>query len=143
MLTPDTLENYERTHQIEWADELPEGCPPSEILIPDSDEFYRFILDAEQISEDDFKSYLELYPDKNYQGNRAVKASGLSVYDTYPDETTRNLPGLRKFKGVAKLILSSNDGVLMKSGHDEHHYTWWRSKSFDISTATMIKDENA
>lgn len=142
MLTPDTLENYERTHQIEWADKLPEGCPPSEILIPDSDEFYRLIIDAEQISEDDLKSYLELYPDKTYQRDKAVKASGLSVFDTYPDDKTRNLPALRKFKGVAKLILSSNDGVLIKSGQ-VHHYTWWRSKSFDISTATIIKDENA
>lgn len=142
MLTPDTLENYVRSHQIEWADELPTGCPPSVILIPNTDEFYRLIIDSEQITEDDFKSYLELYPEKNYQGYTAVQASGLSIYDTYPDQRTRNLPALRKFKGVAKLVLSASDGVMIQSG-STHHYTWWRSKSFDISTAAIIEDENA
>ena len=143
MLTRDTLENYEKAHQIEWANELPEGCPPAEILIPSGDVFFRLIYDAEQISEDDFKPYLELYPDKHYDGYQKVKASGLSVFDTIPDASLRRLPNMKKFKGVAKLVLTAEDGVLMKSGPNEHHYTWWRSKTFDISTATIIKNENA
>ncbi len=143
MLSSDTLENYEKAHQIEWASELPDGCPPEQILVPDEDIFYRLTIDEDRITTEDLKSHLELYPNKNYLGFNRITASGVSVLDAMPDETKRNLPRLRRFKGVAKLTLSATDGVLMKSGPDEHHYTWWPTTYFDISvSAEIVKDEN-
>lgn len=142
MLTPDTLDNYEKSHQIEWVSKLPDGCPPEEILIPDGDIFYRFVLDINQISEKDFRSYLELYPEKNYTGYNQVMASGLSVLDSVPDSGLIRLPKFRKYKGIVKITLSAEDGVLVKSGSDEHHYTWWRTTSFDINSSIIVSNED-
>lgn len=70
-------------------------------------------------------------------------AAGLSVFCSYDPILTQKIPTLKKFKGVAKRLLNPQDGVLAKTG-GENHYTWWRSTSFDINSAEIIKkDEDA
>lgn len=142
MLTQDTLENYKKSHEIEWANNLPEDCPPDIILVPDNQEMYRLTISADQVTEEDFKPYLELYPDKQYSGINKVLASGLSVLASCEPKTLNKLPIRKKLKGVAKLTLNPDDGVLAKSGGD-NHYTWWRTKSFDINSAEIVKNEDA
>ncbi len=143
MLNPDTLENYEKAHQIEWASELPEGCPPADILVPEDEVFYRFTLEEDVITEKDFKSNLEKYPNKPYRGQFHVWASGLSLMHTDKPSELWNHPGMQRHKGIVRLILGPDDGVLMKTGEDKKHYTWWRTKTFDITSATFIQDENS
>ena len=143
MLKEDTLENYKKSHEIEWANELPEGCPPENILIPSDQEMYRLTLEADKVTEADFIPYLEQYKEKKYSAPLKIMAAGLSLFSSYDPALTQKIPALKKYKGVAKLLLNPQDGVLAKTG-GENHYTWWRSTSFDINSAEIIKkDEDA
>lgn len=143
MLKEDTLENYKKSHEIEWANELPEGCPPENILIPSDQEMYRLTLEADKVTEADFIPYLEQYKERKYSAPQKIMAAGLSVFCSYDPTLMQKIPALKKYKGVAKLLLNPQDGVLAKTG-GENHYTWWRSTSFDINSAEIIKkDEDA
>lgn len=143
MLNKDTLENYQAAHQIEWANTLPEGCPPENILIPENEEFYRLTIEPDKVTEDDFKTYVELFPQKTFKGQLAIFATGLSVLSSDNPQGLLKLPGMEKFKGVAKLTLTPKDGVMMKSGGKPYHYTWWRTTAFDIQSAVILNNEDA
>ena len=47
---------------------------------------------------------------------------------------------LPKFRNanVAEVILQPNDGVMKKTFSDSH-FSWWRSKSFEVSQAKIIR----
>lgn len=142
MLKKDTLTHYKETHQIEWANTLPENCPPEDILVPEDEEFFRLLINQDQIVEDDWKPYTELYPNKTYVGEQLLNANGLSITKGGDfKELTKPVYMKKKFKGIAKIKLNPTDGVLKKTGADNNHYTWWRTTSFDTSTAEIIKNE--
>ena len=44
---------------------------------------------------------------------------------------------------MAKIKLKPTDGVLKKTGKDDKHYTWWKTKGFDPSVAEIINNEEA
>lgn len=144
MLKEDTLSHYRETYQIEWANNLPENCPPENILVPENEVFYRLLFNKNEIVGDDWKPYIDLYPDKKYIGNTLVMANGLSIskIDNYNELT--KLPALKKrYKGLAKITLNPEDGVLKKTGYDDKHYTWWRTTSFDENSAEIVNNEKA
>lgn len=143
MLKQDTLENYQKSYDVEWATNLPEGCPPQNILVPLNAKMYRLTLEKDKVSEDDFKTYLEKFPEKNYSGSLKNMAAGLSLLSTNEPLELFNLPLMKNFNGVAELNLNPTDGVLQKTGKDDKHYTWWRTNQFDINSAKMIKNGNA
>lgn len=86
MLKEDTLENYKKSHEIEWANELPEGCPPENILIPSDQEMYRLTLEADKVTEADFIPYLEQYKERKYSAPQKSWLQGFlfSVPTTLP-----------------------------------------------------------
>lgn len=143
MLKEDTLSNYKKAYQIEWANTLPENCPPEHILIPEEEEFYRLILNKDHIVEEDWKTYSELFPDKKYPPQLMSLASGLSLTKNGDFKELKKLPIAKRHKGIAKIKLNPTDGVLQKTGNDNNHYTWWRTTSFDPDTAEIIQDEKA
>lgn len=142
MLTTETLENYQKSHEIEWANNLPEDCPPSVILVPENQEMFRLTISADNITEEDFKPYTELYPNRKYNSTQKILASGLSLLSSNEPTFIAKLPQGKKFKGIAKLILNPEDGVLAKSG-GPNHYTWWRTNSFDINSAEILNNEDS
>ena len=137
MLKEDKLSHYVETYNIEWADSLPENCPPEDVLIPEEEEFYRLLLNEDRIVEEDWKSYAELYPDKNF-GSRTIQSSGLSVNKNGDFNQLTKLPSMKRFKGLAMIKLNPTDGVLKKTSGDGH-YTWWRTTMFDANKAEIIK----
>lgn len=144
MLKEDTLSHYKETYQIEWASNLPENCPPERIIVPENEEFYRLLLNQNEITEEDRKPYVELYPDQIFVGKSLIQAHGLSVLKIENCESLSKLPGFNKhFKGIAKVTLNPTDGVLQKTGSKKEHYTWWRTTSFDESSAEIINHEEA
>ena len=96
MLKEDTLTHYKEAHQIEWANTLPENCPPEEILVPEDEEFYRLLLNKDQIVDEDWKPYTELYPNKKYVGDQLIMANGLSI------SKNDNFKELTKFPHIKK-----------------------------------------
>ncbi len=144
MLKEDTLSHYKETHQIEWANNLPENCPPENILVPENEDFYRLLINKDEIVADDWKPYVELYPNKNYLGNTFINANGLSISKNSDFKELTKLPKIKKqFKGLAKITLNPTDGVLKKTGSDDKHYTWWRTTSFDENSAEIVDNEEA
>ena len=83
------------------------------------------------------------FPEKKYSGSLKNMAAGLSLLSTNEPLELFNLPLMKNFNGVAELILNPTDGVLQKTGKDDKHYTWWRTKQFNINSAKMIKNGNA
>lgn len=142
MLKKDTLSHYIETYQIEWANNLPENCPPENILVPENEDFYRLLINKDEIVADDWKPYVELYPRKNYLGETFINANGLSISKNSDFNELTKLPKIKKqFKGLAKITLNPTDGVLKKTGSDDKHYTWWRTTLFDENSAKIVNDE--
>lgn len=139
MLKPYFIEDYTQQFQVEWAVEMPEGCPPKEIIVPFVHPFYRFSKKSEHCDEGDFVSYAELDPEKNW-GEQLPLAVGLSVIDN-EEKARKNLklPFFKQFKGVIALLLNPVDGVVKQTGSQRSHYTWWRTKSFDMSNIKMLE----
>ena len=138
MLKEDKLSHYIETYKIEWADSLPENCPPQDVLVPEEEQFYRLLLNEDIIVDEDWKSYAELYPGKKYSGDQLILASGLSIFNTSDLSNLKKLPSMRRFKGVARIKLYPTDGVLKKTGR-ANHYTWWGTTAFNADNVEIIK----
>ena len=41
MLTPYTITDYSKEYKPNWACNMPEGCPPDNILVPSQHSFFR------------------------------------------------------------------------------------------------------
>jgi len=49
------------------------------------------------------------------------------------------LPMFKQFKGIIALTLNPTDGVVKQTGIHRSHYTWWRTKSFNMSNLKMLQ----
>ena len=139
MLTPYKISAYNEEFKPQWVFSMPAGCPPEDVLVPSEHPFYRLALNAESYTEDDFKSYAESDPLRNW-GERLPMAVGLSLIDNEAKARKNlKLPMFRQFKGVIVLTLNPSDGVVKQTGVHLSHYTWWRTKSFQMSNLIMLQ----
>lgn len=138
MLKTSTISEYNREYNPQWACAMPEGCPPENIQVPFEHPFFRLAQDAAAVSEKDFLSYAELDPQRHW-GEMLPLAVGLSLIDN-ETKARKNLklPMFRQYKGIISLVLSPTDGVVKQTGMHRSHYTWWRTKIFEISNAKML-----
>ena len=139
MLTPYKIISYCNEYKPEWTCEMPEGCPPEDVMVPTEHPFYRLALQADAYSEDDFKSYAESAPQRNW-GERLPLALGLSLIDNeIKARKNLKLPLFRRYRGILALVLNPNDGVVKQTGSHLSHYTWWRTKSFSMLNLMMLQ----
>ena len=137
MLTPHKINAYCVEYKPEWVCEMPAGCPPEDVLVPSKHPFFRLANQANTYTADDFKSYAEADPQRNW-GERLPLAVGLSLIDNeVKARKNLKLPMFRQFKGVIALTLYPTDGVVKQTGVHLSHYTWWRTKTFQMSNLTM------
>lgn len=139
MLTPYKIKDYCKEYNPVWAANMPEGCPPEEILVPSEHPFYRLAKQADAYDIDDFKSYAEADPARNW-GEQLPLAVGLSIIDN-EKKALKNLklPMFKHFKGVIALVLNPTDGVVKQTGVHRSHYTWWRTNAFQMSNLKMLQ----
>jgi len=140
MLKDIKLKDYVKKYGNNWADEMPENCPPEDVCIADNDVFYRFTKKADVIESRDWMNYRTLYPKRRWTKEEIILASGLSLTDNadrFLQE--RKLPGVKKrpWKGIAKISLIPEDGVILQT-MSEHHFTWWRTTMCDLEKAELI-----
>ena len=139
MLTPYKISDYCKEYEPEWACEMPAGCPPEDIMAPSEHPFFRLARHSDSYSDDDFRSYAETDPHRNW-GERLPLAVGLSLIDNEPKARKNlKLPMFRQYEGVIALILNPEDGVVKQTGVHQSHYTWWRTKSFQMSNLKMLQ----
>lgn len=123
-------EGLQVTKNREWAEPLPEGCPPPEAWKPEDEIYYRLVDDSDNPNPRDFFSVRKLKPNRNFVGVSECETLGLSVFDTLDAcRGAGKLRGLRH-KRVAKVALSPERGVILQTRGPAHH-SWWLEANFD------------
>lgn len=123
---------------MDWFEELPPLCPPSD-AIPCNGRFYR-IAKGNPVDNGDFFSQRKLQPNKIFTGKGIDEciARAISLFSDATDASRRlKLPKFRN-ANVAEVVLLPKDGVMKKTFSDSH-YSWWRSKNFEVSQAKIIE----
>lgn len=139
MLTEYKISEYIKQYGENWTCTMPQGCPPQDILVATEHPFYRMGYSSDKYGDEDFKSYAELNPQKDW-GEMLPLAVGLSLIDD-SDKAKKSLklPIFKKYKGIIALTLNPTDGVVKQTGVHVSHYTWWRTTLFDKYKAIMLE----
>lgn len=138
MLKPYKIADYINEYSPEWTCAMPDGCPPDDVLVASEHAFFRLAKRADTYTADDFKSYAEADPKRNW-GQMLPLAVGLSLIEGEA-KARRNLklPMFRAFQGIIALTLQPTDGVVKQTGAHDSHYTWWRTHAFQMSNLNML-----
>ena len=138
MLNPYKITDYISKYKPEWTCAMPEGCPPEDILVAEAHPFFRLARKSDTYTADDFKSYAEIDPKRNW-GAMLPLAVGLSLIEGEA-KARRNLklPMFRQYQGIIALTLNPTDGVVRQTGAHRSHYTWWRTQTFQMSNLKML-----
>ena len=68
MLKSYKIQDYINTFSPEWICEMPNGCPPDDVLVAFNHIFYRLAILPDSYDENDFKSYAEIDTQRNWGG---------------------------------------------------------------------------
>lgn len=137
MLIKSTLTNYLAHNAVVWVPSMPVDIPPEEICIPANHVLYR-LTKKEHITKFDLLSYYELDPEHDW-GDKLGIAHGLSLFDDLSKVNKLiRIPSLKNSKGVSKLTLNAQNGVVKQTTKNHYHYTWWKTSSFDINTVETV-----
>lgn len=120
---------------MDWAEKLPQQCPPAEATQPNNTAYYRYVATI-PLCEADFHSHRKLFPLKKF-GVDECTANSLSVFSN--PEKIKDWSKLPNFKGkkLIEIVLPPESGVVIKSGK-ENHYSWWRVKNFIPETHKLV-----
>lgn len=121
---------------MDWSEELPEMCPPTDAFDPSGRIFYR--LCGTPICDDDFKSHRFLNPEKIFNTTECICHS-LSISDSETGLKNLLKMPLHKGKHIVELTLKTQDGLILKTGRTKGHYSWWRTKQFQLNTIKIAQ----
>ncbi|WP_455666965.1 hypothetical protein [Phocaeicola sp.] len=119
----------------QWFEPLPEQCPPNDAQQCIGN-YYR-IANGNPAQSEDFFSQRKLRPNNIFMGVDECVARAISLFsDKQEVEKRLKLP---KFKHatIAIVKLMPKDGMIKKT-FGPAHYSWWRTKDFDVSQAKII-----
>jgi len=139
MLTPYKIADYCKEYHPLWTCAMPDGCPPDDVLVPSEHPFFRLAKQADTYSEADFLTYAETDPQRHW-GEQLPLAVGLSLIGNEAKARHNlKLPMFRHYKGIIALMLNPTDGVVRQTGVHRSHYTWWRTRQFQMSNLKMLQ----
>lgn len=120
---------------MNWYEELPPDCPPEEAFAPGA---IYFRLGKIPPDESDFWSHRKRFPDKFFQTTECV-ARSVSVFDSMEavEKLKRSFPMMAK-KLIYQIDLMPKDGLVLQTGEEEHHFSWWRSTQFEMASIKKI-----
>lgn len=122
---------------MEWFEILPPSCPPADAM--DCKGIYYRIANGNPAQSEDFFSHRKLQPDKVFKGEGIDECivCSLSVFsDKEEAQKKLKLPKFRKAV-IVEISLEGKDGK-MKKTFGPAHYSWWRTKAFDVSQAKVV-----
>ena len=125
---------------MNWFEDLPAQCPPIDAE-PCNGVFYR-IAQGDPAVSTDFFSQRKLMPTRVFKGLEADECIVRSISLFAAMDDARKRLKLTKFRNanIAEITLEPKDGMIKKTFSDSH-YSWWRSTNFDVSQATIIRNE--
>ena len=83
MLVAKKLSEYIEEYNPTWSVDMPENCPPEDIEVPFSHLFYRMSANEDKVVDDDWKTYSEISPMKDW-GAQLPLAKGLTFVSPCP-----------------------------------------------------------
>ena len=121
----------------EWFETLPEQCPPTDA--EQCEGYYYRIANGNPATTEDFFSQRKMQPDKVFKGLGIDECVTRAVSLFSEREEAEKRLKLPKFKkaNIALVILEPKDGVLKKT-FDIAHYSWWRTKDFNVLQAKIV-----
>lgn len=123
---------------MEWFENLPQFCPPSDAN-PCNGTYYR-MAEGNPATSKDFFSQRRLQPNKVFKGQGIDECitRAVSLFGDLEDAKKRlKLPKFRNAV-IASVALNPKDGLMKKTFRDSH-YSWWRSKCFEVEKAKIVK----
>jgi len=129
----------EEARQEEWAEKLPENCPPADAWPPVNQVFYR-LVERYPPSDKDFYSQRRLNPDKPFRDECLARA--VSVFACLRE--CASLRQLRRHsqKIIVRLTPPADSGVIKRTFRSRGHYSWWLKKNYNPTRdSTFIPDE--
>ena len=123
------MENTSNTI-FEWAETLPNDCPPEDALLPQNDNYYRLVKEIPP-TDSDFWSHRKLYPSKPFNINECITRACSLINNLKRCNNLTKLPP-HKDKKVVQIILPPESGLVKKTGARSSHFSWWRAKDFDV-----------
>jgi hypothetical protein len=122
---------------MDWFEDLPQYCPPPDAT-PSIGTYYR-IAEGDPTTSSDFFSQRKLQPNKVFKGQGVDEciARAVSLFQNIDDAKKRQkLPKFRP-SVIACVTLEPKDGMIKKTFRDSH-YSWWRSKLFNVEQAKVV-----
>lgn len=126
--------------RMAFYEELPDQCPPETAKEP-SGAYFRLV--HEPIMEEDFHSHklLGKWP-KAFAKASECEATSLSLMDSIEEAARLTKLPTNKGKRILCIDLSPKDGLMMQTGRNQSHHSWWRSSDFCIrATSKQLVDE--
>lgn len=120
-----------------WAEQLPKQCPPELAAPPNNGKFYRFISEL-PLKEIDFYSHRKLKPLVVFKVDECT-ALAVSLYNNIDAaKKMLKLPSLRG-KKVLEISLPDESGVILQTGNDKNHISWWRAAGFMPTSYALVE----
>ena len=121
-----------------WFEELPEQCPEADAKAPNGHTYYR-LIETDKISCNDFWSHRKIWPHKAFNTTEC-RARSISIFGDISQCAKLLLLPLHTNKKLAGILLTSDAGLIKKTGPDGHN-SWWRSRSFDpVAHAKLVQN---
>lgn len=127
---------------MDWYENLPESCPPQDAVEPSGGQYYR-ILNSEIPENSDFLSHRALQPNGKFTVSEC-QAMAISLFTD--KESCHTVAKFPKFRNrplyIGKVVLNKSDGLIAHTPNKNstNHYSWWRSKDFDIKTVILTNE---
>jgi hypothetical protein len=121
---------------MKWFEELPPDCPPETASEPAA---IYFRLGSIPPDDSDFWSHRRRFPHKVFSVSECI-ARSLSIFDDQEaaERLRRLIPAMRS-KPIFQIDLTEKDGLIQQTGNDAHHFSWWRSTEFDLSSIKILE----
>lgn len=138
MLHKSSLSDYLNEFHPVWVPKMPEDVPPQDICIPKEHILYR-LTNEDSFSIDDLDTYYDINPLKDY-GKNKERSYAVSMFDDISQvEKLKKFPLLKNKKGIARIVLNPENGVVKQTGN-KYHYSWWKTNVFNINSVEMVRN---
>lgn len=121
---------------MNWYEELPDQCPPSDAFEPEGKKFFRLCVGDPAVSSDFFSQKRE-NPSRTFAGVSDCILSSVSLWDDKNKCLKQKKYPTQKNKVLGEIELQKEDGLIKKT-FSSNHYSWWRSSSFDPEIALIV-----
>lgn len=120
---------------------LPPDCPPASASLH-TGPVYRLVK-SDPMTDEDFKTYFVLYPERKWKQQEACPAHGLSVRLTLETAVSEAARFKARIKGatwhVAMAVLDPNAGPIAQTFTKPEHHTWWPPADFNFLSAFSVQ----